>query len=612
MTTTESREEIESTSESTQEAPSAERPGAVALGEALLASGIELVFGVAGGATRPALSGMIEVGVKHMAAKTEISAAWMSYGYNRVKRRAASACLVHEVGVLHASPAVYASKVDSTPLVLMDINLASSLDVREPLQEGLELFPALRPLSKYIRRLVTAADLPLAIRQAVISASTGRQGPSVLDIYAQVLDQVTDCPAEPLVLPNPPAAPPSVVTQALDLLRKAERPVILAGAGIHNAGAWDELRHIAELLSIPVVSTFRGGSGVMADNHPLFGGPIGSFGWTSANDLIQRADLWLTLGASFSQVSTAAWTLDKPSEVIQVDIDGGQIGKIFQPSLGIVADARMFLEQLITEASGEQGRAVLDRSEEVGRLKEEWFQAYAERIDPHAVPINQLYIVDVLNDELPDDAIVIADSGLHASFLYRGRRYKSATVSPPATPRYQSLGAGLPAAIGAKLAAPERVVVSWHGDGGFYYDFSELATLKQRGIKVITILDNNGCMLANRAGVQMMGWNPEVAEWTELPDTDFAGLAKSMGVDSERVDRPEDVRPAVRRALEASGSYLIDIRTDPDTRVKRAIPGVIPILSDRPFLNEAREKGRRAPHYNLALDAAWPKGDDQG
>ena len=163
--------------------------------------------------------------------------------------------------------------------------------------------------------------------------------------------------------------------------------------------------------------------------------------------------------------------------------------------------------------------------------------------------------------------------------------------------RYMSLGAGLPVAIGAKLAAPERTVVCYHGDGGFYFDFAELATLSERRIKVIVIIDNNHCLVANRQGMLLWGiQNP----WVDLPDTDFAGLAKALGVPGERVTDPADIGPALQRAIASPTSYLIDVVTDPETRIKRAIKDVIPIITDR------KPQQGAAGHWAPPLQGSWP------
>jgi acetolactate synthase-1/2/3 large subunit len=577
------------------------RGGAEAIAETLHACGVEMVFGYSGGGTGPLVNAIEVGGVKNMNARTELSGAWMSYGYNRIRRRAASACVFHVIGSLHASPVVHAAKVDGTPFFLMPINLDSALDFREGLQSAVdEIYPALKPLSKYCKRVVSPEDMPLAVRQAVIAASTGRPGASVLDIPFNALVEQTNCPVEPLTLPEAPAASDAALNRILELIRVAERPVIFAGAGVHMAGAAEELRQFAEMLGVPIVSTSWGGRGLVSDDHPLFAGVVGSFGWNSANEIVQTSDLWFAIGTTFSQMTTGAWNIVKPKNVIHVDVDPNQIGKIFQPALGITADAKQILIQLNDRirARSLQAETPQNRLDEIATGKREWDDYHEMLSAESGTPINQYYLIREMSEAFPPDTIMVSDSGGHAFMLFRSFRYKEFT--PMALgPRYMSLGAGLPVAIGAKLAAPERTVVCYHGDGGFYYDFMELSTLAERKMKVIVVLDNNHCLYANRQGMKMWGiQNP----WCELPDTtDFVALAKAMGVDGEQVTRPEDIGPALQRAIAAEGSYIVDVVTDPETRIRRAIRDVIPILSDRKPPQSADG------HPSPPLEQSWPK-----
>lgn len=574
------------------------RSGAQAIVEALKASDVDLVIGYSGGGTGALIHQVAVSGLNNLNARTELAGAWVSYGYNRIKGRAASACLFHCVGMLHAAPAVYAAKLDSTPLVVMDVNLDSSLDLREGLQDSTGNYLAMQPLSKYIRKVVVSDDLPLAVRQAVLSASTGRPGPSVLDLPFQVLVRPTTCPAEHLELPEPPGTSAATLEKVSSLLRAARNPVILVGAGAHLSRASDEVREVAELLGIAVVSTSWGGRGVMSDDHPLFGGVVGSFGWVSANEIVQKADCWLAIGTSFSQMTTGAWNITKPDNVIQIDIDPNELGKIFQPKIGVVGDAKTVLRQLIdkVKADGSGKPASKDKLKVIADSKQHWHEYHNSLCRESGTPINQYYLIRQMADLLPEGTIVVGDSGGQAFMLYRSFRYKDPTPMVVGS-RYMSLGAGLPIAIGAKLAAPERTVVCYHGDGGFYYDFAELSTLSERGIKVIVIIDNNHCLVANRQGMLMWGiQNP----WVDLPDTDFVGLGKSFGVSGERVTDPADIAPALKRALAAPGSYLIDVVTDPETRIKRAIKDVIPIITDR------KPQQGAAGHWAPPLQGSWP------
>jgi acetolactate synthase-1/2/3 large subunit len=587
--------------ESSQAAELAVRSGADAIVETLQQSGVERVFGYSGGGTMVLINSIVSHQLPNMCGRTELSGAWMSYGYNRVKGRLASACLFHCVGALHASPVVYAAKLDSTPFFMMDVNLDSALDMREGLQEAIDVYPALKPLSKYIRKVVTAEDLPLAVRQSVISASTGRPGPSVLDLAFQVLSGPTTCKTEPLKLPAPPAASETALQGAVDLIRNAKQPVLFVGAGVHLSKAAAELVELAESTGIPIISSSWGGRGIVPDDHPLFAGVMGSFGWRCANDLAQHSDLWIAVGTTFSQMTTGAWNLEKPEQVIHIDIDPNEIGKIFQPTVGIVADAKVALRQL-KEALDKKGFTAASRNtqalmDQVKSAKGEWFKFHNTLAEHRGELINQYFLIQKMGEELPAGSIVVGDSGGHAFMFYRSFNYRKYTPMAVGS-RYMSLGASLPIAMGAKLAEPERVVVSYHGDGGLYYDFMELSTLAQHKIKVIIIVDNNRCLLANRSGMRIMGYeNP----WAEVPETtDFVALAKSLGVEGEQVKRPDDIAAAIQRALKAEGSYLIDVLTDPETRIKRAISNVIPIISDR-----KPEQGANR-HISPPLKGSWP------
>jgi acetolactate synthase-1/2/3 large subunit len=580
------------------QAASASRSGAEAIVEALIASHVELVIGYSGGGTGVIINQIALSKLANLNARTELAGAWISYGYNRVKGRAASACLFHCVGMLHASPVVYAAKLDSTPLVVMDINLDSALDLREALQDSNANYLAMQPLAKYIRKVVVADDLPLAIRQAVIAASTGRPGPAVLDLPFQVLINPTRCPAEPLELPDPPGASDQTLERALSLLQGAKAPVMLVGAGAQLSHASTEVRELAELLGIGIASTSWGGRGVISDDHPLFAGVVGSFGWVSANEIAQKSDCWLAIGTSFSQMTTGAWNITKPENVIQIDIDPNQLGKIFQPKLGIIGDAKTVLRQLINKvrAGGKTAPPSPQTLQKIAASKQAWHDYHNSLCRDGGKPINQYYLIRQMADAFPKGTIMVGDSGGQAFMLYRSFRYKDSTPMPLGS-RYMSLGAGLSVAIGAKLAAPDRTVVCYHGDGGFYYDFAELSTLSERGIKVIVIIDNNHCLYANRQGMKMWGiQNP----WVDLPDTDFVGLAKALGVPGERVTDPDAIASALRRAVEAPGSYLVDVVTDPETRMKRAIRDVIPIISDR-----KPQQGADA-HFAPPLEGSWP------
>lgn len=539
--------------------------GADAIARTLERAGVDFVFAYSGGDSGNLERGFLAPasGLKTLALRNELNTAWASYGYNRVKRRAASAVSVWGVGAMHASPVVYAAKQDSTPLIFFVVEQSTSFDSRDILQDTAELYSALKPLAKSAQRLVNVDDLPVAVRQAILSAGSGKFGPSVLCLTHGVTTGRTTMAIEDLVFPSRPAAGDADIDRVLELLAQAERPVLMVGAGVHLGRAETELRAFAELSNIPVVTSGNGGRGVLPDDHPLYAGDGSMWGGFSAGmGTAQEADLWIAIGYSFSQTATHSWSTKKPAKVVHVDVEGSQIGRIFQPTLGIVADAKNFLAQLTDafDASTQPDRADDQRLTALREAKEAHFARAAARVD--ADPIHPIGIGRVMTEELPAETIIVNDEGfIMPGMAFNADKYPEGFAHPVGA-HYMSLGCTLPIAIGAKMAAPERTVVSFGGDGGFFYDCGELATLAQHNIKLIVIVNNNGGLYGgNRGHVPggPFGW--EISPFHTFSDSNFAQVAEGFGVPAERVEKFEDFAPALRRALAADGPYLIDLVT---------------------------------------------------
>ncbi len=539
------------------------REGSDAVAEALIHCGIEYVFGYQGGMSSSLHRSILSHNIPNLAGRTELSAAWISYGYNRVKRRAASGVLVWCVGAMHASPVVYAAKLDSTPLLFMTMESATAWDNRDILQDATDLSTVLRPISKYIKRVVDGEDLPVAVRQAVLAASTGKFGAAVLNFTHNTMFQRTSVKSEKLVLPSPPSASQQDLNKALEMIRQAKNPVLLAGAGVHLANAAAELRKFAEATGIPVVSSGPTGRGVLPDDHPLYAGDMGVWGgFPTGTKVAEQADLWIAIGFGFSQTSTASWSFNKPEKVIHVDVEQSQIGRIFQPTLGIVADARVFLGQL-NAGIKESGLKAPDyrnspRIAEIQKAKEAYFRRLRENLD--ADPISPRAIGHLLSQEAPKDTLLVGDEGFIVPGAFFGASKYPSGFATPLGFHYASLGSTLPVAIGAKLADPERLVISWGGDGGFFYDCSDLSFLAEHNLKVIVVINNNGGLFGGRRGRASIPGGMD-ASWLDQPDSDFSAIANGFGVRGERVLKFNELVPAIRRAIAADGPYLLDVHT---------------------------------------------------
>ncbi|GHB59123.1 acetolactate synthase [Streptomyces umbrinus] len=576
------------------------REGSDAIAATLTACGVEYVFGYSGGMAQSLERSIIAHGINDMAARGELAAAWMSYGYNRVKRRAASATLMWCVGSMHASPVVYAAKLDSTPLVFMLMESAAAWDMRDQLQDATELYSAFKPLSKYIKRVVDGEDLPLAVRQAVLAASTGKFGPAVLDLTHGAMHQKTTVKTEKLTLPEPPAASEAAVRRTLELIEAAERPVVLVGAGVHLADAAAELREFVETTGIPVVSSGPGGRGVLPDDHPLWAGDMSSWGYFGTGTKIaEDADLWVAIGFSFSQTATMSWSLAKPENVVHVDIEQSQLGRIFQPTLGVVADAKAFLGQLNgrLQTSGQDNRHHDDvtRPAEIARAKDSYTETLRSFVGTD--PIMPAAIGQVLADEVPAGTILVNDEGFMVpGMVFREEKYPSGFRTPLGF-HYASMGSSLPVAIGAKLAAPDRLVVSVGGDGGFYYSCGELSTLAEHNLKVISIVLNNGGLYGGRRGRAHGGpGSIPVTHWSDFPDTDFTAVAQGMGVPGERVEKADQLTPAIQRAIAADGPYFIEVLTSAST-LHLYLAG---------WPDPEPRTSRKAGHGDRFVEGSWP------
>lgn len=567
------------------------REGSDAVAEALLKCGIDFVFGYQGGVSSTLHRSIVSHRIPSFAARTELSAAWMSYGYNRTKRRAASGILVWCVGALHASPVVYAAKLDSTPLLYMTMESATVWDSRDILQDATELYSVLKPISKYIKRVVDSEDIPVTVRQGVLAANTGKFGPAVLNFTQNAMFQRTTIKSEGLVLPSPPAASERDIAKTFELLKQAQNPILLVGAGIHLGNAAAELRKFAEAIGIPVVSSGPTGRGVLPDDHQLYAGDMGSWGgFPTGTKVAEESDLWLAIGFSFSQTSTASWTVAKPEKVIHVDIEQNQIGRIFQPTLGIVADSRVFLEQLNAYMKAQDAEAPkcfnADRIEAIHRAKEAHFQELRKTIGSD--PIVPRGIGQILSEEVPEGTLLVGDEGFMVpGMVFTSAKYPSGFATPLGF-HYASLGSTLPVAIGAKLADRDRLVVSWGGDGGFFYDCSELSFLAQHNLKVIVLVNNNAGLYGGRRGRGTLHANFS-SPWMDFSDSDFAAVAKGFGVEAERVSTFSELGPAIRRAIAADGPYLLDILT--------GASGLPPLPSVLP---------KKFGHGDKHVEGSWP------
>lgn len=410
-------------------------------------------------------------------------------------------------------------------------------------------------VSKEAARLTHAATLGLRVEDAIQSSTSGRPRPVFLEIPFDVLSRE--------VPPGSAASIPSPVSQSLReergavslasrALSHAAKPLIIVGGGINSSGAWDELQRLANLLQSPVVSTISA-KGAYPENDPLSAGQL----WDSVGlKTAVEADVVLALGCRFSERSTASWGLRFSGSLIQVDIDPNEIGRNYPVALGICADVRKFLEAVLEEKPSEN-------TPERGKWAEETRNASLERkvritkSIPQSSSIRPQSAVHEIAQVLPDDAVVVTETG-HAFWWPVMMLEMTRPRSFLAPSGNSTLGFGFPAALGAKCARPERPVVCLVGDGGFAFTCQEIATSVEEKIPIVTVIFDDGGYAAIRE-YQRKGYGSRYIGVDFSVRPDFVKLAQSLGADGVLVERRDEIGPAVKTALRASKTTVIDI-----------------------------------------------------
>ena len=456
---------------------------------------------------------------------------------------------------------------------------------RSPFQEINKHFQAdfvniVRPVVKRSFQPTRVDMLPLALRQAMTTMLSGRPGPVNLDVPFNVFQEEDEvalpAPAPPLNTQRSGAAPDDVAA-ALDLILAAQRPVIFIGHGVTLSEASRELTGFVKRLGIPVISS-PNGMGCLDMDDPLSLGFIGRNGAYPANEAGRRADLVLALGARFDDRSASSWlpgySWNFPTtKLIHVDLDPAELGRNYPPDIGILADARTFLRQLLAELDtrrleSERTKAWLA---DIARWRAEWERYTQPNFEVHASPIRPERIVADCRAVLPDDAILACDVGVNHNWymqFWKARKPQTMLNSWG----FSGMGFGAAGALGAKLAAPERPVVAIAGDGSFTMVPHVLCTAVEYEIPVVWVIWNNFGWVSIRDiqlgmfGGRELGTMFHQGANKKPYNPDFAALARACGVEAATVTRSQDFKGALEHAVKSGKPYVLDVHVDAEVR----------------------------------------------
>ena len=513
-----------------------------------------------------ALMEMEKLGIKRVQTHGEKAAAYMADAYARIKR-GPGLCMAQSVGAVNLAAGLQDARLACSPVIaLTGRELQVNLQ-RHAYQEVDHVSP-FSAVTKYGAHVAGPEQLPVHLRQAFRSATSGTPGPVHLDLEGiagqAVVDQEADLEVviEETFAKVPafrPAAEPEKIEEALKLLSRAERPVIVAGGGVTASDARAELVALAEKLSIPVATALNAKAMFPAD-HPLAVGTPGSYSRACANQALCEADLVFFVGSHAGGQVTHGYRIPpQGTPIIQLDINPEEIGRNYPVRTGMQGDARSTLRRMIEMAEPAESHSAWIRR--VQELVRNWRESVSEVVNSDLEPMRPERLCRELTDALPSDAILVSDTG--HSGIWTGTLVELRHPEQTYVRCAGSLGWGLPAAMGAKCAAPDRPVLCFTGDGGIWYHLAELETAVRCGIRTVTVVNNNHSLNQEQAGVERT-YGGRTAGSDELwlfEDADFAGIAESMGCLGITVNKPAEISSALDRALAADRPAVVDVKT---------------------------------------------------
>lgn len=564
------------------------KKGAELIAEFLIKQKIPYVFGICGHGNVGMLDALYDVRdeVCLISPRHEQTAGHMADGYFRVKHEPVATLTSCGPGSSNLVMALALALSDSSAFLAITANVPTAQFNRGPFQEinrhNQADFPnVIRPVVKRSFQPGRVEMLPLALRQAMTTMLSGRPGPVHLDVPFNLFQEEADVTTEPVYAGiglRRSGASPDDIEQTLDMMLAAKRPVMFIGNGVALSEAAAELTELAHRLRIPVIS-LPNGMGCLDMYDELSLGFIGRNGAYPANQAGRHCDLVLAIGARFDDRSASSWipgySWNFPhSKLIHVDVDHAEIGRNYPPTLGIQADARTFLRQLLTviERRDPPREARLAAwHAEITKWRQAWEDFIRPNFELHTSPIRPERIVADCQAVLPDDAIVSFDAGVHHNWFmqfWNARRPQTMLNSWG----FSGMGFGPSSILGAKLAAPDRPCVSISGDGGFIMVPHVLCTAVEYKIPAVWVVWNNfawGAIRDIQYGVfdgREIGTAFYSGENGEPYNPDFAALARSCGVESVTVTKSEDFKGALEHAVKANVPFLIDVHVDADVR----------------------------------------------
>lgn len=546
--------------------------GAKALIHALEKEGVDIVFGLPGGANLPIYDALVDANFRHILVRHEQSASHMADGYARIKRKAGVCFATSGPGATNLITGIATAHADSSPMIAVTGQVPLAMIGKDAFQET-DIIGVANPCTKYAFQPRSAHEIPETVKKAFYIAESGRPGPVLIDIPKDVQQSSADMNFPELIKVRGYSpvvdADLSQLGRSVEILLNAERPIIMGGGGVILSGAFSELQAVAEILMAPVVTTFKG-KGSFPENHPLAMGPIGMHGHAEANKMILEADCILAVGARFSDRSVGRYDeFGRGMSIIHMDVDPAEIGKNKSVDVAVIGDVKSSLRTLVKMLS----KVIVKKDQDNPwlRRRKELIDHYTETLKDYPRDLTARKALKKLREILPANSIATTEVGqcqmwasLHFDVISPGTFFSSTGLG--------TMGFGFPASIGAKAARPVVPVVDIAGDGSFNMTENSLAVSVLDNLPVIVFLMNN-YMLGMVAQWQRTFYNRRYSGVHQRNCPDYVKIAQAYGAQGIKAQSLSELDKAIRSALKMEVATVIDIIIDPEEDV---YPFVIP------------------------------------
>ncbi|MDX1365627.1 MAG: biosynthetic-type acetolactate synthase large subunit [Arenibacter latericius] len=546
--------------------------GAEAVMKTLVAEGVDTIFGYPGGAIMPIYDALYDYvsTVNHVLVRHEQGAIHAAQGYARTSKKTGVVFATSGPGATNLITGLADALIDSTPLVCITGQVASHLLGTDAFQET-DVVGISMPITKWNCQVTKAEDIPAAIAKAFYIAQSGRPGPVLIDITKDAQFEEMDFQYEKCTHIRSYRGRPRInkahLEEAASLINNAQKPFLLIGQGIMLSNAEKELVEFVEKSGIPVASTLLG-LGAFPNEHPQYVGFLGMHGDYAPNIKTNECDVLIAIGMRFDdRVTGDVSRYATQAKVVHIDIDAAELNKIIPADVGVHADAKEALTLLLDLVQAKQHTAWLQEFKDAKKVEVETLAENAKEL--HSDELKMDEVIKMLSEITNGEAVVVTDVGQHQMMTARYYQYNK-TKSNVTSGGLGTMGFALPAAIGAKIGAPDKPVVAIIGDGGFQMTLQELGTILQSDVDLKIIILNNRFLGMVRQWQQM--FFEKRYSFTNMVSPDFVALAKSYSIEASKIEARADLKEALLEMLNHKGAYLLEVMVAKEENVFPMIP----------------------------------------